>query len=183
MDTIFEIDDIDKPVEEKQEKPKREPKIRKKKEMSEERRQKLLENLSRGRKTLAEKRAKAKGEKPKEEKKVIKKEEKAEDSNIRNIKPTSNNEDLRNEISELKKLILENRRSEKSSQQQEKKENPKVKQEEKPKEIKSEVQATTRPPTPISNTAPVSAPIPVPKKKKRSVLGGGMVLNLDRFKR
>tara|TARA_R100000773_G_C4137302_1_gene65406 strand:+ start:136 stop:240 length:105 start_codon:yes stop_codon:yes gene_type:complete len=31
MDTIFEIEDIDKPVEQKEEKPKKEPKIRKKK--------------------------------------------------------------------------------------------------------------------------------------------------------
>jgi len=52
MDTIFEIDDIDQPISEtKETKPKKEPKIKKKKAMSEERRQALREQLSRGRAT------------------------------------------------------------------------------------------------------------------------------------
>jgi hypothetical protein len=72
----------------------------------------------------------------------------------------NNNDDLRNEISELKKLILEGRKP---------KEEPVV---EKPKEKLIQVVETPK---------VISAPIPIPKKKKRSILGGGMVLNLDRF--
>ena len=79
----------------------------------------------------------------------------------------NNNDDLRNEISELKKLILEGRKPKEPVQ-------PKVeeKQTEKPKEKLIQVLETPK---------VISAPIPIPKKKKRSILGGGMVLNLDRF--
>ena len=117
MDTIFEIDDIDTHAEEAENvtedvpvKPKKEPKIKKKKEMSEDRKEKLREQLSRGRKTIADKRAKAKLEKSQQEPKVATTTKKEDNIKIQ-VKPQSNNnDDLRNEISELKKLILEGRK-------------------------------------------------------------------------
>tara|TARA_R110001592_G_scaffold134821_1_gene350689 strand:+ start:243 stop:779 length:537 start_codon:yes stop_codon:yes gene_type:complete len=178
MDTIFEIDEIDTPQPEtiEEEKPKKkEPKIKKKKEMSEERKQKLREQLSRGRKTLADKRAKKKAEPKKEksqqEEKVATRNEKSQqEPKVENIKmevKKNNNDDLRNEISELKKLILEGR------QPKEPKVEPiQAKAVEKPKEKLIQVLETPK---------LISAPIPIPQKKKRSLLGGGMVLNLSRF--
>ena len=182
METIFEIDDVDTPQPELAEEPKKkkEPKIKKKKEMSEERKQKLREQLSRGRKTLADKRAKKKAEaEPKKEKsqqeeKVATTIEKSQqEPKVENIKievkqKKNNNDDLRNEISELKKLILEGRKPKEEPVQ------PKIqaKQTEKPKEKLIQVLET---PKLIPN------PIPIPKKKKRSILGGGMVLNLGGF--
>lgn len=182
METIFEIDDIETPQPEtaQEEKPKKkEPKIKKKKEMSEERKQKLREQLSRGRKTLADKRAKKKAEaepkkeksqqqaKQSEEKVATRAEKSQQEPKVENIKmdvKKNNNDDLRNEISELKKLILEGRKP--------KEEPPAKAVVEKPKEKLIQVVETPK---------VISAPIPIPKKKKRSILGGGMVLNLDRF--
>ena len=180
MDTIFEIDDVETPEPETaQEEPKKkkEPKIKKKKEMSEERKQKLREQLSRGRKTLADKRAKKKAETPpkkeksqQEEKVAIRNEKSQQEPKVENIKMDiakqqnkNNNDDLRNEISELKKLILEGRKPKEEPVQ------PKV---EKPNQKLIQVLETPK---------LISAPIPIPKKKKRSILGGGMVLNLSRF--
>ena len=182
MDTIFEIDEIDTPQPEtvQEEKPKKkEPKIKKKKEMSEERKQKLREQLSRGRKTLADKRAKKKAEaEPKKEKsqqeeKVATTIEKSQqEPKVENIKievkqKKNNNDDLRNEISELKKLILEGR------QPKEPKVATTIEKSQQPKKEKL-IQVLETPKL-------ISAPIPIPKKKKRSILGGGMVLNLSRF--
>tara|TARA_R110001606_G_scaffold376934_2_gene535788 strand:- start:12 stop:539 length:528 start_codon:yes stop_codon:yes gene_type:complete len=175
METIFEIDDIEQPVPEtKPTKPKKEPKIKKKKEMSEERRQALREQLSRGRATLAKKREAKKGGNKETEKKVpIKKEKPVKNENVKmeveKVKPSSNNDDLRNEISELKKLILEGRKPREPPAPQPVKEKPEPVKE-KPKEKLIQVLET-----------PQLIQPPIPKKKKRSLLGGGIILNLDRF--
>jgi len=170
MDTIFELEDVDS-NHEVSEKVKKEPKIKKKREMSEERKQKLREQLARGRKTLADKRAKKKSEtKPAEPK--IEKVEKVKTENIKMEVKNNDNDYLRNEITELKKLILEGRKP-----KEEKKIDPPKIVEKVP--VKEEVVK----PEPVKTEPVKSAPIPIPQpvKKKRSLLGGGMVLNLNRF--
>ena len=169
MDTIFEIEDIDndKTTETPSSKPvKKEPKIKKKKEMSEERKQKLRLQLSKGRKTLADKRAKIKSEKVEPE--PVKKVEKVKKENMKIEIKSNDNDYLKNEISELKKLILEGRKQ--------KEEIPK-------KEVINEIKEKPKIKEEIKQIPKVeSVPIPIPiKKKKRSLLGGGMVLNLKGF--
>ena len=180
METIFEIDDIDQPQEKKTEKkPKKEPKIKKKKEMSEERRQALREQLSRGRATLAKKREQKKTVPKDLKKEPVPKKEKPKDKLIQVletpelIEPKTKDLDLRKEISELKKLILEGRGGVKEVMekpikiQQEKKEAERQEpKREKPKLIQ------------VLETPQLIQP---PKKKKRSLLGGGIILNLNRF--
>jgi predicted nucleic acid-binding Zn-ribbon protein len=165
MDTIFEIEDIDNTPETPSEKPvKKEPKIKKKKEMSEERKQKLRDQLSKGRKTLADKRAKIKSERVEPE--PVKKVEKVKKENMKIEIKSNDNDYLKNEISELKKLILEGR----TQKEEIKKEVPKK---EVIKVVKEEIK-------PIPKVESVPIPIPI-QKKKRSLLGGGMVLNLKGF--
>jgi len=86
---------------------------------------------------------------------------------VEKVVPSSNNDELRNEISELKKLILEGRKPREAPAPQPVKEKPEPVKE-KPKPI----------PVPVKQEV---QPVPVPKKKKRSLLGGGMILNLQRF--
>ena len=177
MDTIFEIEDIEHTPEIIDDKPvKKEPKIKKKKEMSEERKQKLRDQLSKGRKTLADKRAKIKSERVEPE--PVKKVDKVKKDNI-NLEIISNDSNyLKNEISELKKLILEGRRIPKEETIKEKHIGghsiPKIKEE--IKEIKEIPQVESI----GGHSIPSPIPIPIPKKK-RSLLGGGMVLNLKGF--
>ena len=80
--------------------------------MSEERKQKLREQLSRGRETIKARREAKKAGTPVEKKAPVKKPVKKENvkMEVGEVKPSSNNDDLRLEIGELRKLILEVRK-------------------------------------------------------------------------
>jgi len=202
MDTIFEIEDVEKPAPEPA--PKKEPKIKKKRVMSEERKEKLRAQLAKGRLTMANKRAEAKKLKattkpaqepapekqpepapepepspepapePLKQKTVRKPKLKASEP----INIPNNNEDLRNEIRELKNLFLEHQKNktQKPASIVEPNQEPKIEKQKNVSKKKASLPKSNVP----SPVAPVPVAPPAPKRK-RSTFGGGMVLDFSKF--
>ena len=185
MDTIFELDDVDKPQEPQEEKPKKkEPKIKKKKEMTEERKAKLREQLARGRKTLADRRAKKKEEqKPASEEKPVvktqapKQKKSTPKEKVEMTPPYIRDDDLRKEISELKNLVMESMKPKEPVHDS----TPKKMELEEPKEPPKKKKVLPQESNVQSNAVQVNVAPPIPKKKKRSTFGGGMVLDFSKF--
>ena len=182
MDVVFEIDDDEPKTEVVEESKVANTKIRKKKIMSEERKTALREQLSRGRATSKANRLAKQGEKGKVEKVEGVELEHVEPQPIeeptkpakpaRTRKPyvrktAYDDTSLRNEISELKEM-LKSKQSTKPDMETKPDAQAKPAVETKPEREEQLI-------TPIPSK-PIDIPAPI-VKKKRSLFGGGVVLN------